>query len=292
MLAPICLFTYNRPEEVKQTICALKNNFLSKKSKLYIFSDGYKGESDINQVKEVRNLLKNIDGFAEVVVYESDINKGLAESVISGVSMVLKENDSAIVLEDDLLTSRNFLTFMNQAIEFYVNSNNIFSISGYTLDLPGLKTYERDYYFGYRASSWGWATWKDRWNKIDWDVKDYNIILRSPLKQIKFMKGGSDLPYMLWKQMNGKIDSWAIRWCFNQFQSKTYTVFPKKSKIESIGFGASATHTKKTTRFNTLLDDGDQQEFEFEEFDGVDKNLAKQFRNKFSIKNRLLGKIW
>ena len=53
-LAPILLFTYNRPAHTSQTLEALLNNKLSKDSELFIFSDGYKNESDKANVQEVR----------------------------------------------------------------------------------------------------------------------------------------------------------------------------------------------------------------------------------------------
>jgi GR25 family glycosyltransferase involved in LPS biosynthesis len=129
----------------------------------------------------------------------------LANSIISGVSQILKEHDKVIVLEDDLITSPNFLDFMNQALNFYQGNKQIHSISGYTLDLPSLKNYTKDYYLGYRASSWGWGTWKEKWESVDWNVSKYREFKRNPLQQIKFMKGGSDLPHMLSNQIRGKL---------------------------------------------------------------------------------------
>lgn len=132
---------------------------------------------------------------------------------------------------------------MNQSLDFYENYPKIHSVTGYTFDLPSLKNYPKDYYLGYRASSWGWGIWKEKWEKVDWDVKEYKSFRRNPIKQIEFMRGGSDMPRMLKNQMKGRIDSWAIRWCFDQFLNDRLTVFPSKSKVKSIGFGNDATHT-------------------------------------------------
>jgi len=43
-LAPIVLFTYNRPWHTRQTVEALKKNELAQDSELFIFSDGWKNE--------------------------------------------------------------------------------------------------------------------------------------------------------------------------------------------------------------------------------------------------------
>jgi hypothetical protein len=291
MLAPVCLFTYNRKEETEHTINALKRNHLSKQTKLFIFSDGPRTKKDKAKVKLVRDYLHTIEGFKSVHIFEANTNKGLAQSIISGVNQIIYEHGMVIVLEDDLITSPNFLDFMNQALGLYQGTNNIFSISGYSMDLPSLRKYPKDYYLGYRASSWGWGTWKEQWDKVEWNVADYETEKWNIPEQIRFMRGGSDLPRMLWKQMNGKIDSWAVRWCYDQFKRDMYTVFPSISKVKSIGFGEDATHTKKTNRFDATLDGGEQRDFKFEAEPRIDKNLVKEFRNKFSFKNRFLEKF-
>ena len=114
-LAPICLFTYNRLEETKQTVEALKNNFLAKQSELFIFSDGPKYIDNTLEVDSVRAFVKTISGFKKITINESIKNMGLASSIINGVSKVIKTYDSVIVLEDDLITSANFLNCKNQA---------------------------------------------------------------------------------------------------------------------------------------------------------------------------------
>ncbi len=285
-LAPICLFTYNRLKETRQTVDALQNNYLAGESELFIFSDGPKDEKGFSKVKEVRDYLKTVEGFRNVSIIESKENKGLANSIIDGVSEIIEKYGKVIVLEDDLITSPNFLDFMNQSLEFYKN-RNIFSISGYSFNLPSLNSYQQDFYLGYRAFSWGWGTWNDVWENVDWEVKGYHTFIKSAKQQKRFMRGGSDMPRMLKKQINGKIDSWAIRWCYDQFQKDMLTIFPRVSKVKSIGFGKSATHTKQTKRFDTILDDGSQRSFVFDEFPKIHLELIKEFKKRFSIMNRL-----
>ncbi len=291
MLAPVCLFTYNRLSETQQTIEALQKNYLASESELFIFSDGPKNESDKWKVSEVRKYLKTISGFKTITIFESEKNKGLANSIISGVTKMINQYGKVIVLEDDLITSPNFLDFMNQALDFYENNPVIQSISGYTLALPSLKNYHKDYYLGYRASSWGWGTWKKRWNDIDWDAKQYAQFKKNIISQIKFMRGGSDMPRMLRLQMKGKVDSWAIRWCFDQFLKDQLTVFPSVSKVINIGDGVEATHTKNTKRFITLLDSGKKRTYSFDNNILMDKIIIKEFKNKFSLYSRLKDKL-
>ncbi len=291
MPAPICLFTYNRPVETRKTIESLQHNFLASSSELFIFSDGPKNEFEITRVEEVRRYIRSVEGFKSKEIIQSSVNKGLASSIIDGVNKIIETYGKVIVLEDDLIASPNFLDFLNQALDFYFMNKKIFSISGYTMNLPSLKTYNKDYYSGYRASSWGWGTWIDRWQDVDWQVKDYNSFKWNPIKQLKFMRGGSDMPLMLKKQMDGVIDSWAIRWCYHQFRQNQLTIFPSKSKIVSIGFGESATHTKKTKRFITYLDTTNQLNFQFDPLPVIDVQLENEFKAKFSFLKRIKDRI-
>ena len=291
-LAPICLFTYNRLKETQKTIRALQNNNLAKGSDLYVFSDGWKNDGDKIKVLEVRKFLKKVSGFKSVTIYESKLNKGLANSVISGVSDMFKAFNSIIVLEDDLVTAPNFLDFMNQALLYYKNQPNIISVSGYTMNIDGLKNLESDFYFGCRASSWGWATWKNEWASIDWDVTKFKRFIKSKSDIALFNMGGSDMTKMLKNQMKGKIDSWAIRFCFQQFLDKKACVFPKISKVQSIGFSEEATNTVGAKKFITSLDTSNKQKFIFENFTRYDEDLLIAFRNKFSLRQRMLDKIW
>jgi hypothetical protein len=261
-LSPIVLFTYRRVP--KETIKSLLQNKLAKKSELYIFSDGYKSEVDRKDVIEVRKYLKSIKGFGSVEVIEAEVNKGLANSIISGVSEVIHKYGKVIVLEDDLIVSTDFLEYMNEALEFNKDDERIWSISGYSPKLLCLEDYEKDLYLSPRGSSWGWATWKDRWDSVDWDVKDFEKLKQDKQMRSQFEQAGNDMYKMLELQMLGKIDSWAIRWCFSQFLQNKYTVYPVKSKIVNNGFSDSlGTHNSgDNTKWQTLLN---HEKVEFEE---------------------------
>jgi hypothetical protein len=262
ILAPIILFTYKRLDTLKLTVEALQKNYLASKSDLIIFSDAAKGDKDSKAVKDVRDYLKSIEGFNSIKIYESKENKGLANSIIKGVSQVLETHDSVIVLEDDLVSSPNFLNFMNDSLNFYVDNPQILSIAGFSIPIKTNSVF--DVYFTHRSSSWGWATWKNRWEIIDWEVTDYNSFKKNKTQRNDFNKMGSDMVSMLDRQMEGKINSWAIRWCYHQFKNKMYSVHPFESKIDNVGFSPEASNTKeKYNRYKTILDIGTKTHFNF-----------------------------
>ncbi|MBB3054361.1 glycosyltransferase [Mucilaginibacter gotjawali] len=291
-LAPIIIFTYKRLGTLKQTIGTLKDNPLASKSELFIFSDGPKNENDTNSVNQVRDYIKQIDGFKSVKYVFSETNKGLASSVISGVSDVFKTYNSAIVLEDDLLLTPNFLAFMNQALDTYTSSNKVFSISGYSFSLNPSSKNDDDAYFLNRGWSWGWATWKDRWEQIDWEVKDYPEFEKSIAQKKAFNKGGSDLSAMLHKQMTNKLDSWGIRWLYHQFRINGLTLYPKNSKILNIGFDNQATHTTGSdSRYIPELDTSLKETFKFPDRVEITQHYQNAFQRKMGIASRIKSRI-
>jgi glycosyltransferase involved in cell wall biosynthesis len=291
MYSPICLFTYNRLTETRQTVNALQDNFLASKSDLIIFSDAGKDKASWVKVNAVRKFLHTVSGFKTIRIIETPLNKGLANSIISGVTTVIEEYGKVIVLEDDLITSTNFLDFMNQSLDYYEKSAKVLSISGYSFSNNNLKQ-NSDVIFGVRASSWGWATWRDRWVNVDWEVKSYPAFKYNFLRRIQFNKGGSDMSHMLDKQMKGKINSWAIRFCYHQFEHNLVDVYPVSSKVTNIGIGEKATNSKTGTfRFKTVLDKTDNRYFKFNEFIKISTKDLQLFRRRYSITMRIIDHL-
>ena len=232
--APIIIFCYRR--KIEKLIKSILKNKEASSSELFIFSDGFKSNYDKKDVLKLRKTLKKIKGFKSVNIFESTKNKGLAHSVISGVNFVIKKFKRVIVLEDDLIVSPHFLNYMNACLDYYTDNKKIWSISGYGPSLPCLKNYNKEVYLSKRSSSWGWSTWLDRWNKVDWFIKDFEILKKNKQRIKQFEKGGNDLFKMLELQYIGKIDSWAIRFCYSQFIHSAYSVTPKNSMIQNNGF--------------------------------------------------------
>lgn len=291
-LAPIVLFTYKRLDTLKQTLEALLSNSLASASDLVIYSDGTKGTNDDVVISEVRAYLKTITGFRTITIHESPTNKGLANSIIEGVTEVINQYGKVIVLEDDLVCSPNFLNFMNDALDFYEYEAKIFSITGFSIPIKNTKS-DSDVYFTLRSSSWGWATWENRWKSIDWEVKDYLEFKKNKTLRSNFDKMGSDKSQMLDRQMKGKINSWAIRWSYHQFKNDLFSVHPFVSKIVNIGFNSSkATNTKeKFNRYETKLDVENKVEFKFSKEYQLDPKIIRQFIKPYSIVSRIKYKI-
>lgn len=250
-LAPIILFVYNRPEHTKKTLDALKANFLAEQSDLFIFSDGPKNEKDINKIKLVHEIIDNTAGFKKIIIKKNKENQGLANSIISGVTEIINQYGKVIVLEDDIVTARFFLKYMNDALDFYQNYKKVYSITGFNypnklLEIP--KNYQQDVYFSYRSGSWSWATWLDKWQQADWNLSNFNNFIKDKKQCKVFNRGGDDLTDMLVSQKNNQIDSWSIRWSFTHYLNDAYCVYPVISFVDNIGNDGSGIHCPADTR--------------------------------------------
>lgn len=252
MPAPVALFAYNRPDHIKVTLDALTRNALAAQTDLFVFSDGPKGEHDAAAVTAVRNLVRAVSGFASMTLVERPVNMGLARSVISGVTEILEKYENIIVLEDDLVTSRNFLAYMNEALDHYRNDPMAFSVTGHTFPDSYLKIpadYPFDTYAGHRCSSWSWGTWRDRWRTIDWGMNYFPAFANDAVAQETFNRGGQDMSTLLAMQYEGKIDSWAIRFCYAHHVNDMRCIYPTRTLVRNIGLDNSGTHSKPDPRF-------------------------------------------
>jgi glycosyltransferase involved in cell wall biosynthesis len=240
--APIVLFCYNRPWHLRQTIESLQLNTLAAESDLIIYSDGPKQASDEKLISDVRHFLSEIKGFKSKKIISSETNTGLAASVINGVTATLERCKKVIVLEDDMLSTPDFLSFMNESLDAYESRRDIFSVTAYSPPISIPVHYQSDLFMAPRASSWGWGTWLDKWRLADWEVSDFETLKKEKATINAFTKGGEDLWPMLVKQQRGVIDSWAIRWTYAQFKNNAYGIYPVHSKIKNIGTDGSGTN--------------------------------------------------
>ena len=252
-LAPIVLFTYNRLEHTQQTVEALQKNVYAKESDLFIYSDGAKKDDDINTVNEIRNYLHTIDGFKSVKIIERIKKWGLARNIIDGVTKIVNEYGKIIVLEDDIVTSKYFLKYMNDALAVYKNESRVMMVSGYMFPVADEKL--TNTYFLPIMSSWGWATWKRSWDLYERNpeklVKEY--------AEEKISRFNLEDTYDFWRQVTDNYDktihSWAIFAYEMMFRQNGVCLFPSLSLVHNVGFDNSGVHCGSTQVFDTQLQD-------------------------------------
>lgn len=239
--APIAFFAYNRPRHALNALNNLSRCDLAEESDLHIFCDGAKTAKDSKQVKEVQDLVRSEKWCGQVTVVSHDKNIGLANSIISGVSSLIERSGRVIVIEDDLLVSPFFLTYMNEALARYEKIEQVMQISGYMFDLD--LSSDTDAIFLPFISSWGWATWKRAWLKFDPYMEAYHILSRNKQLRDEFnLYGSYDYFRMLKMQKKERIDSWAIRWYLSVFMEKGLALYPAKTLVKNVGWDGSGMH--------------------------------------------------
>ena len=245
--APIIIFVYNRADHFIETYNALAACKEAKESELFIFSDGAKNDAGKDKVNEVRaavTAIKDSGDFKSVTVTESPVNKGLAASVIAGVTDVINKYGKVIVVEDDCKVSPFFLGYMNKALDFYENNKRIGSIAGYTPMINFPDDYKKDVFAAFRSCSWTWATWKDRWDGVDWELKDMKDFYNSPKLIRRLNSNGSDRFMRLYRQTKGNGSSWSVRFGAHLVKNNLLTVYPRYSYNSNIGCDESGVHSK------------------------------------------------
>lgn len=274
-LPGIAIFAYNRPNHLKRTLKSLIKNYNSSNYDVFIFCDGSKENHNSKKNKEVHQIVKKLKHFKSKKIILRKKNIGLANSILRGVTEVLKRKKSVIVMEDDLITNKNYLNYMSNGLEFFKNDKLIGSITGYSYtDLDSSDS--TDIFLSQRHASWGWGTWSHVWDKMKWN-KQWAI---KQFKDVNFKKNfnrsGKDMYQMLQEQLDGKSDTLDIMVNLNCFKMNRYCVCPRKSLLYNIGLDGSGIHCKKGDKI-------------FNNFSNT--FTVKKFK-KIKVKNKIIKKIY
>jgi len=238
--APVAVFAYNRPAHLQKTIDALSENALAAQSDVFIYLDGPKTENDFVANKKIQEICNGANEFKSLTLVRRDRNFGLASSITSGVTELCESHGRVIVLEDDLVTSPFFLTYMNDALDLYQNEEAVASIHGYVYPIDATLP---ETFFLRGADCWGWGTWKRAWDHFE----PNGSLLLNKIKDLQledeFNFGGSSRnTEMLEDQIAGRNNSWAIRWHASAFIKSMLTLYPGRSLVKNIGNDGSGTH--------------------------------------------------
>lgn len=226
-------------------------NELAEESEVFFFSDGPRRESDVARVQEVRAYLAGVHGFRSVTITAAERNLGLAGSIIRGVTDLVNRFGRVIVLEDDMVTSRHFLRYMNDGLERYEAHDTVASIHGYVYPV---REKLPETFFLRGADCWGWATWRRAWQTFEPDGQRLLAELerRGLTREFDF-DGTAGYTRMLRDQIGGRNDSWAVRWYASAFLAGMFTLYPGRSLVHNIGNDGSGRHCSATESLDVEL---------------------------------------
>jgi len=249
--APVVLFVYNRLWHTQQTIESLLKNDLASETEIFIYCDAPKKPEALLKVNEVRDYIKSVKGFKKINIIERTENFGLAKSIITGVTDIVSQYGKIIVLEDDMVTSKYFLKFMNDALDLYKDEEKVTCINAYNYPV---KKELPETFFIKGADCWGWATWKRAWDLFQPEGKILldKLINNRLTKKFEF---DHSFPYinMLKGQIAGEINSWAIRWYASAFLADKLCLYPGKSLLKNIGNDGSGTNCPPQDQYDVEI---------------------------------------
>ena len=295
-LAPIVLFVYNRPWHTQQTLEALMKNDLADESELFIYSDGLKNggnEIDLEKIHKVREVIHEKQWCKSVNIIEREENLGLADSVITGVTEIIKKYEKVIVLEDDIVTSPGFLQFMNNALITYEKDKRVMHISGYWFPVNS-KRLPRLFFYQV-PSCWGWASWRESWSYLNTDAFYLYKEIRSRDKDFnKFNIYCSDFSSQLKRNISKEINTWAVKWYASVYLRNGLSLHPRYSFVNNIGHDGTGQNSTRSSRFSHLKLSGNQK------IDKIPLKISKEAislmrdfycKHALSLKS-LIKKIW
>jgi len=244
-LAPVAIFVYNRPDNAKQTIEALQKNYLAKETEVFIFSDAPKTAKNEKAVNDVRRYLRTITGFKSVTIIERKENFYIERNIIEGVTDIVNKYGRIIVLEDDGVSAKNFLTFMNKALDFYESQESVMHIATFTfIKMP--VDYKKTFFWSYSENTGGgWGTWENRWEKFKWfsnEAEGLSVLSDEQKKEVELDGASRCLQFLKLNPI-----PWDICWHIAIVRNNGLAVNSPKPLIKNNGL-FSGTHSSPINR--------------------------------------------
>lgn len=235
---PILFIIFNRPETTEKVFEQIKK---IKPKYLFIAADGSRkdklGEEEL--CEKTRAIIKNIDWDCELKTLFRDVNLGCGIAPFEAITWFFDNVEQGIILEDDCLPIDSFFTFCEVMLDKYKGNDNIMQVSGSNFTL-GLVPLNESYYFSKIPITWGWATWKRAWKRMDYHMHNY-------YEYKEKLEFNSYIWCEHWDSLvetNNDIKAWDFQWYFAIYISNGIVIYPKYNLITNIGFSVSnATHT-------------------------------------------------
>ena len=254
-LAPIVVFSYNRPDHLRRTLEALAKNDLADQSVLYIYCDGAKPDASDEQEERIaknREVARRVKGFKELHVVEREKNVGLKNNIVGAVTEIVNRYGRIITLEDDVVSSVGFLKYMNDALEVYKDKDKVMHVSAYMY--PHNKHLPDTFFFPVPYPGGGWATWQRAWQYFNDNTEELYAYWKDKWELFDVL-GGDYLSVQLKRNLDGTMNTWFVKWHAVLLQKGALALYPGHSLTNNIGFDEDATHCYTTNKFDVVPTD-------------------------------------
>ena len=251
MEVPVALVIYRRARLVRRLLRILRE---VRPTELYVIADGPRSESELKDTIATRRVLEQVDWPCEVRTTYSTANLGVNRRIPSGLDWVFTQTDRAIILEEDCHPHPSFFRYCEDLLDRFEHDPNVLTISGYNREAVDL-----DYPYSYRFTRtmwvWGWATWRDRYQSIDFSMAYWRRFKQSKRFESYFSAVSAD-PAEAWREeawrtrldMAAEQNAWDFALSGWSLHRNLRHVVPTRSLVRNVGWGDDATHTVDRTK--------------------------------------------
>lgn len=244
MSPPVLLIAFNRPEPFERVLTNLVAAHGVTERDVFVYVDGPRNDDDKVRCDRVADVVERFRAqLPRLAIVRRDRNLGCRVNVVKAITEVLETHGRVIVVEDDVLVSHTFLDYMDAALELYHGDPRIWSVNAWRnrfVHVPA--SYGRDVYLTPRMTCWGWGTWKDRWEGVDFDLADWPTLGNTPAMRTRLDAAGVDLQRMLQLQYDGQLNTWDVQCCYHVVKNGLFCVEPRLPLTKNIGSGVDPTH--------------------------------------------------
>jgi len=241
LCAPILIGTYNRIEHFKKLIASLKLCDLAKFTDIYIAIDYPCCDEVIIENQKIHDYSKKINGFLSVNIITRLENFGPARNFFSAIDYIFLKHDRLILLEDDNIVAKNFLTYMNQGLEFFEDDPKCLSLCGYNFtteeckDLSPTNVYSAPY-----LCAWGLGYWRKKYVRCKNIVGNFpDPYFINPFNILKTIRVAHYIfPMYISSILSDKVFP-DVEMSVHCIKHDCYNIYPTETKVINMGFDGS-----------------------------------------------------
>lgn len=248
---PVLFITFVRPEYARQTWNGIK---AARPKVIYFYSN--KGrvemEGEIERNNEIRSYINEINWKCELHTWFREDCVNVYDSLRGAIDWLFENEESGIILEEDCVPTKAFFSFVDQMVEKFKNDKRVWCISGDNIIKQNPSGY--DYIFSHLHAMYGWASWRDRWNMIDWnhlyikEMIDEHIYYR--LFKTKEQARAKEKSLIKLEEMLYRTKCWDYIFGLVMDQHHALTVQPKEHLVKNIGVAGQHHKQGKISQYN------------------------------------------
>ena len=231
-------------------VCFLRDDFLEDIfeklraagiTDVYVWMDGPRSEQEAQIQKKIETKISFWENKFDTFSFQRNShNLGLSESMLQAIDWYFINNESGIILEDDILFGEQFVSFINLQMPLFDSKDDVLLISGHN---PAPNPQSSGYVLSNYPLIWGWYTSRVKWAIIRNLIANPKHMNRSKLRPNinSFWESG------LKKVKSGRLNSWALPFAYQMRNNNLLAINPHVNLIKNVGFDEFATHTRESS---------------------------------------------